>query len=411
MEKSSKKLLGLVLASVSTLVATTALAAPTVNVSGLVQMDFASFQGDSDSTNWTNEFHSGGDVRRAKVALAGDLDELWSYHVRYDLANSRLDDAWLGFSGYDPVMFKLGRMDVPFGMDFLTGEANRTFMEAHDTLTVNHTVGFGTGNGHGVGLMASGSTDMMGYHFGAFLPETNAVTGLGGANVTSSDAVTWAGRLTFAPSSAEDMVYHFGASFYTGKVDKSATMQGAIAAGPMVNVRSNNAVGFIVADGGGAWEVASRRAWGLEAAGEWGPLNAQTEYMKLTNRGSGTTSDADYKEWYVQAGYMLTGESRPYSVASGTFGRVSPASNMGAWEVALRYGVTDLGDTTTGYAAGSISANRGEMRDWTVGVNWFATDNVGFQFNYVNSKADYAAATGTKDRDLNIFALRAQYTF
>lgn len=408
MEKSSKKLLGLALAGVSTLVATSALAAPSVDVHvhGLAQMDFASYQGDSDlgSGKWTNEYQSGGDFRRARVALNGDLDELWSFQLRWDFVNEQLDDSWLAFSGCDPVMFKLGRMNMPSGMEFMTRRGDRTFMEAHDTLVA----------GDGFGLMASGSNDMMAYQVGAFLPEVRSISNTT-ANLSTSDQVTWAGRVTFAPSSDEDMVHHFGASYYTGKVDRTLGRGLVRSTGPMINVRNNNTIpaagtiyNFVSANGGAANEIESQRGWGLEAATEMGPWLAQAEYMKLDNEGSGAVQDSDFHEWYGQVSYVMTGESRPYNAATGTFGRVSPSSNMGAWEVALRYGHTDLSDNATGYTQ---NTTQGDMKDWTLGVNWYATDNVTFRFNYVKAEADYTAASGLADRDLNIFGLRAQFDF
>ena len=96
-------------------------------------------------------------------------------------------------------------------------------------------------------------------------------------------------------------------------------------------------------------------AHGLELAGVYGRLSAQSEAFKArVNRNSGVT-DVDFDGWYAQTGYFLTGESRPYNVSTGTFGRVKPAkpfnlrnNDWGAWEIVGRYSNTDLNDSGAG---------------------------------------------------------------
>ena len=75
--------------------------------------------------------------------------------------------------------------------------------------------------------------------------------------------------------------------------------------------------------------------------------------------------DPTFDGYYVQAGYFLTGEHRPYVFGRGGFGRVKPKSifgkddGRGAWEIAARYSTLDL---TDGAVDRAVDASRGESR-------------------------------------------------
>jgi phosphate-selective porin OprO/OprP len=68
------------------------------------------------------------------------------------------------------------------------------------------------------------------------------------------------------------------------------------------------------------------------------------------------------------ASYFLTGESRTYKAASGTFQRVSPKENYdgrggkGAVELVARFSVLDLSDS---------SVDMGKNTAMTFGINWY----------------------------------------
>ena len=141
-------------------------------------------------------------------------------------------------------------------------------------------------------------------------------------------------------------------------------------------------------------------------AGIAGPFSAQAEYEKYYLNGRRSFASLDFDGWYAQVAYVLTGESRTYNQASGTFGNVSPNGDMGAFEVALRYNTIDLSDYDSSWAEND---ERGKQHDWTVGGNWYVNDNVKFQLNYIRAKADYS--TTLADRTVDVLAARAQVRF
>jgi phosphate-selective porin OprO/OprP len=113
---------------------------------------------------------------------------------------------------------------------------------------------------------------------------------------------------------------------------------------------------------------------------------------------------------YAQAGYFLTGETRPYNRAAGTFGRVVPIAafgpcGQGAWEVAARWSYIDLNDE---------NIQGGKLNDATVGLNWYLNRYTKFQFNYIHAFLDSSSAENgpiVDDSNADIIAFRAQLDF
>jgi len=88
--------------------------------------------------------------------------------------------------------------------------------------------------------------------------------------------------------------------------------------------------------------------------------------------------------FYVQAGYVFTGESRSYDKTLGAFKGVSPSSEfieeggIGDWEAVLRWSNLDFSDLTPNQ----------EIDTWTVGLNWYLNENILVMLNYSNAELD-----------------------
>ena len=142
---------------------------------------------------------------------------------------------------------------------------------------------------------------------------------------------------------------------------------------------------------------------GLEFAAVRGPLWMQAEHI-WTEVSAQLVGDPVFKGSYVQVGWFITGENRPYRKNSGIFQRLLPQTkytkgnpfkkrNGGAWEIVGRLSRVDLND---GLVEG------GEMTDVSAALNWYlnATTRVGLNYIYASPKNQGAA---------NIFLLRLQY--
>jgi len=117
---------------------------------------------------------------------------------------------------------------------------------------------------------------------------------------------------------------------------------------------------------------------------------------------------------YVEASYLLTGETRGYDRRNGTYDRVRVREpffltrgedgrthwGTGAWQVAYRYSFLDLN---------SKGINGGQLLQHEVALNWFMNDNAKLQFVYLN--AERLVPTPATSGTVNGFAVLAQYYF
>jgi phosphate-selective porin OprO and OprP len=139
--------------------------------------------------------------------------------------------------------------------------------------------------------------------------------------------------------------------------------------------------------------VDSFARYGLEAAGNYGPLSLQGEYFLTEVERDGLNADADFDGYYVFGTWVITGESRTYKFEDGNFENPKPKSTVGmggigAWEVLARYSAVDLKDTALATTSCRVTPGAavvcGEQEDVTLGLNWYPTTNFKFMLNYVH---------------------------
>ena len=136
---------------------------------------------------------------------------------------------------------------------------------------------------------------------------------------------------------------------------------------------------------------------GLEAALKLNSFSLQSEWIEAD---VDAATGGDLEGYYVQASYVLTGESRSYDTASGVFKGVSPGTKvldnggLGAWEATLRWSNLDYTDLNGG----------DEAESWTVGLNWYLNKNVRALFNYTDVDLD-------SGEDGSVFGTRFQIAF
>ena len=140
-----------------------------------------------------------------------------------------------------------------------------------------------------------------------------------------------------------------------------------------------------------------------------GPFRVQGEYYMYDISRKLGLSDVNLDAWYVQASYVLTGESYKYKSKSAAFGGIKPANpvgkgGFGAWEIAARYGESDLNDVAAGI-------NGGKEKLTTVGLNWYPNSNIRFMLNYIHGDETTGPATVTADGNIDVVALRTQFAF
>ena len=170
--------------------------------------------------------------------------------------------------------------------------------------------------------------------------------------------------------------------------------------------------------------VSGAQVYGVEAAGTYGPLFFQGEYYWFNVERNAATGlppfgapNLNFEGGYVQASFVLTGETHRYNPAAAAYYGVVPehpfslaGGGWGAWEIAGRVSTIDLNDqlgTTTGIAGGRQTI-------YTAGLNWYVNRNVRFMFDYLHGNvARQVSPTNATDAGsrFDAFAMRTQVAF
>ncbi|MCG2633818.1 MAG: porin [Gammaproteobacteria bacterium] len=343
-------------------------------VGGRIMVDATA--GLDDDSN-INDMNTGTEFRRARLFMKGTVYNDWGYKLQLDFSDDDLamKDAYIQ---YKPMNIKVGQFKMPFSLEEHTSSKYITFME-RGLPNVFST-------GRRVGLGWNTSLDNMTF--------ATAVYGQEAGNGDENEEGFGIGaRATFAPMNEAGKVLHLGAAVAMEKPNDASVDTLRLRSRPEVH----NAPRLV--DTGTFGGVDDITKLGLEAAWVTGPFSLQSEWMTYDVSGNTGMGDADFDGYYAYASWFLTGESRPYE--GGEFGRVKPMSvvgkgGSGAWEVAARYSELDLND---GLIAG------GELETITLGLNWYATNNIRFMMNYVMAEADYGL--GVTDEP-DVIQVRAQ---
>ena len=153
--------------------------------------------------------------------------------------------------------------------------------------------------------------------------------------------------------------------------------------------------------------------------------------MNFKNTGLEASNNKDISAWYVNASYMLTGESYASSYKGGAMDRMSPKADFlglgspgwGAWEIGVRYSKFDAKDfdtnSTTVNGLTQLSSN--DVDSYTAGIKWITDPNTRFMLNYVytdfnkhitGSLADTVTTSGVAaHKNENAINMRAQFDF
>lgn len=312
----------------------------TVKVGGRIQYDYnrAELNGDAQEDQF--------DSRRGRLYLHGTLGSNWEYRTQFNIIASSSgtpDHLYIRYTGFEFGDVTIGRQKNPFGLEWQTSSKDISFLE-RSGISEAYMGGFV----EGVSL-AGGSKDFT-YKFSAH-----------SANVDASEEdrdeeredFGYGGRLTYAPINQGDSLLHLG-------------------------------LGYRAVEGG-------TDVLGFELAAVVGAFHAQAEFFDAE-----TPSNDDADGYYLQLGYVLTGESRPYK--GGYFKRIKPSGKGGAVELVARYedGDGDFGD---------IELGDDNATSYGVGVNWYVNNFIRFGLNYNEGESD------TSDDDGEEWRARIQVAF
>lgn len=328
-------------------------------------------------------------IKRARLGLAGKIYHDWGYKFLYDFGNNnndQLQDMFITYNGVKNTQFKIGQYKEPIGLEWQSASKYWTFMELPLTTAITPRRSIGAGVSHQLGDIR--------INLGAFGENTNKTR-------TDDEGYSFDGHLAYTPIHDKGKKHlHIGASgsyrvpdggdavAYSAKHETSSSSTNSLTTGSISNV---DAIALA----------------GVEALGIYGPFILQSEYMSAhVSRESGF-SDATFNSYYVQAAWMLTGESRNFNPKKHAFARVVPKQRFspkdggwGAWELATRFENLDLTDgTVTG----------GQMDRYTLGLNWYANGYIRMTTNYSFIETD--ANANIPNDESQVLGVRAHVDF
>lgn len=373
----------------------------TFAIRGRAHLDMAAYnQSEGDKTKAGNTTLDGGEnFRRAELGIEGTLMKDWAYKLNIQFGgsgaegNGFIKDAYLAYNGFKPfgadLAIKAGAIQTPMTLDDSTSSNDITFMERATAANLATSLGAGDGR---MSYGAELSTGMV--YASAFYTTEVVTTTLNSSNEGSNVVARLAAN--FQPIEKSNI--HVGASG-TYALDPQGSVR--FRDRPELRVDETRLIdtGAIAADE--AYE------YGPELAASYGPVRVQGEYYVYTVDRKGALSDVDFNAWYLQASWVLTGEEYKYDKAVAAYKGVKPASpftpggGIGAVELAARYSQTDLNDA-------NIFGGKEDI--WTIGVNWYANNNVRLMLNYLNVSVDDRSVLNNNFGH-DAYAARLQFAF
>ncbi|HKU13173.1 MAG TPA: porin [Steroidobacteraceae bacterium] len=384
------------------------------------------------------DFSEGAYFRRARFGFEGTVARDFTYRVLAELGGSgtegpaRINDFWIGYTGFAPFTIQVGAFSPPANMDDGINVESSLFIERATPSELSRTLGGADGR-IGIGARGNGSRWMSSVTLTSrtvndaevFDSQLAAVGRFGALLATSADYNLHAGV-------SGTWVIHPPDQGSTAAVTQRRVVR--LRDRPEIRVDSTRLIDT------GSIDADSAYVYGLEAGANWKNWYLQAESFRYgieRSPATGTLPDPTFDGFYVQGSWILSGESRRYDIATGAFQAPRPfvpftsAGGRGAWELALRFSRMDL-DFHSGLAgtAATADAIRGGTQDiWTFGVNWYVNANVKLMLNWLHVDVDrlnpagvgnltpFGPAPGTPPigvqigQDLDIFGLRTQYAF
>ena len=394
-----------------------------------IQADGAVFFGAPD---YADAIGNGTSIRRARFAVKGQMDQNWYGEFDMDLANGlvELKDAIVRYTGIPNLDLQVGNFKENFSIQRNTTSRYLQFMERPmvcSALAPSRHIGFN----------AKYAKDWIWFSAGAFSQViageeewTNVADNNKDFGRNSGYSLTT--KVVFRPLyKLDNASLHIGAAYsYRTTTTDLATGEWGTYRASARNSTSINRKKYL--DTNNLKGFDHNNLWTVELAGHWGGLRYEAAYIGDNvhfndNNDAASITTRNFGGWYAQAGYLLFGGKQRYDSKGGKYTKVQHGRKWGDIELCGRYEFCDLND-------GDVYGGSAEA--YTVGLNWWVTNNVkmqvNYQFNnndrYANGKdklnvgldssgkptKDYtkvATATGKAGVDYNMLAVRFEIDF
>jgi phosphate-selective porin OprO/OprP len=345
-------------------------------------------------------------LRRVEPTIEGTWGPLLGFRLQAQLAgdSATLNDAYLDLK-FDPrATLRVGKYKQPFGLEQLQSAGSLAAIERG--LPTELT----PGRDLGVQLQGEFAGSTLNYAVGVF---NGVVDGRDAVASNPDNEFEATARVFWEP-------YKNAANAWSGLgVGIATSVSDNFGAGPnfLPRYRTPGQVQFFGYRAEAAADGLHRR-WSPQAYYYNGPLGLLGEYVTseqevrlVAGASAGRVEHLENNAWQLSGSWVLTGEDASYrGLARPNHPFTTGAAGWGALELVARYGELDVDDDAFPlFANPATSASRAQA--WTVGLNWYLTQNLKLVANYSQTTFEGGAAAGADREDEKAFFTRAQLSF
>src|SRR5260370_2066497 len=382
-----------------------------IGFGGILQGDGRFFPSGSDKNVGSTFF-----LNRVRPILTGSVGKYYNFNITPDFGQGKvtLQDAYLNITYWDYASLRTGKLKGPLGLESLQSDRDLEFSERSESqnLVPNRDTGADLN-----GKLLNGRV----FYDAALMNGVPNNTAADTTDLDTNDGKDFVGRIFATPFELSENRWLKGLGFgFAGSYgdERGSTISTYKTYGMSTWFSYNKGV---TASGLRARIEPQlyyyRRRFGLlaEYAQDEHSLNrfisvGTNPNKRLINRPD-TFTDTGY---VVQGSYLLTGEDASYGWVK-PYHPFDPRNGFwGAWEVAAR--ISNVAAQTRqfqlGFANPSVSAK--SATEFELGVNWYLSHNVKWQFDYANTFFDGGAGTKAVPKDRpneSVFESQLQISF
>jgi len=373
-----------------------------VKFKALVQGDGRFFLDDESTPPNNNTFL----LRRVEPTLEGTWGPLVGFRVQAQLAgdSATINDAYLDLR-FDPrATLRVGKYKQPFGLEQLQSSSALATVERGLPTELTPA------RDYGVQLQGELATGTLNYAVGVF---NGTADGRDGPSSNPDNEFEATARVFWEPFKNDANAWAgFGVGIATSVGDNFGAGNNVLP-----RYRTPAQVQFFGYRAEAAADGLHRR-WspqGYYYAGPFGLLgeyvSSEQEVALVAGADAGRVEHLENTAWQLSGSWVLTGEDASYrGVARPNHPFTTGAAGWGALELVARYGELDIDDDAFPLFANPASS-ASQANAWSVGFNWYLTQNLKLVATYTQTTFEDGAAAGADREDEKTLFTRAQLSF
>ena len=354
-----------------------------------IQFDAGAFFG---APEWADPIGNGVSIRRARFAIKAQVDKNWYGEFDMDLADGlvELKDAIVRFTGIPNLELQAGNFKENFSIQRNSSSRYLMFMERPMVCSA-------LAPSRHLGVNAKYDNPWIWASAGFFAQEgagSEEITNVQDNNKDFGRGISFKNNTGYAVTTKlvlrplcklDTASLHIGAAYsYRTTLLSAATGEWGTYRASARNSTSINRKKYLDTNNLKGYD--HNNLWTVELAGHWGGFRFEGAYIgdNVVLKDNNTVTKLNLGGWYVQAGYLLFGGKQRYDSKGAKYTRAERGQKWGDLELCARYEFCDLNAPVQNVYGGSAEA-------YTVGLNWWVTNNVRMQLNYqFNNNDRYA---------------------